>query len=210
MASELGVQTIQHTNGTDALTVGSDGTVNAPVGMTVGSKDIGSSVIYSQDVTVTTSGLQITNVFSNDYKMYRVFFYLSPSTSSTYHFIRFIKSDGTVDSSAIYSGYVHGYASNDFGGVNRGSTNHNDNKLYIDNTGDANAVHCVEATIFHPYDTNETMLTMQTMLDRNSSNGYALPQQGAGMARTSNSYTGLFVEATTGQSTGFIKVMGIG
>lgn len=30
MASELGVQTIQHTNGTDALTVGSDGSVLAP------------------------------------------------------------------------------------------------------------------------------------------------------------------------------------
>ena len=29
MASELGVQTIQHTNGTDALTVGSDGVVTA-------------------------------------------------------------------------------------------------------------------------------------------------------------------------------------
>ena len=29
MASELGVQTIQHTNGTDALTIGSDGTVTA-------------------------------------------------------------------------------------------------------------------------------------------------------------------------------------
>ena len=30
MASELGVQTIQHTNGTDALTVASDGVVTAP------------------------------------------------------------------------------------------------------------------------------------------------------------------------------------
>ena len=29
MASELGVQTIQHTNGTDALTIGSDGVVTA-------------------------------------------------------------------------------------------------------------------------------------------------------------------------------------
>ena len=29
MASELGVQTIQHTNGTDALTIGSDGAVEA-------------------------------------------------------------------------------------------------------------------------------------------------------------------------------------
>ena len=30
MASELGVQTIQHTNGTDALVIGSDGSVLAP------------------------------------------------------------------------------------------------------------------------------------------------------------------------------------
>jgi hypothetical protein len=30
MASELGVQTIQHTNGTDALTIGSDGVVTRP------------------------------------------------------------------------------------------------------------------------------------------------------------------------------------
>lgn len=30
MASELGVQTIQHTNGTDALTIGSDGFVSMP------------------------------------------------------------------------------------------------------------------------------------------------------------------------------------
>ena len=30
MASELGVQTIQHTNGTDALTIGSDGSVLTP------------------------------------------------------------------------------------------------------------------------------------------------------------------------------------
>jgi len=34
MASELGVQTIQHTNGTDALTIGSDGSVNAQGALT--------------------------------------------------------------------------------------------------------------------------------------------------------------------------------
>lgn len=39
MASELGVQTIQHTNGTDALTVGSDGTLT-----TTGNLNVGGSV----------------------------------------------------------------------------------------------------------------------------------------------------------------------
>ena len=39
MASELGVQTIQHTNGTDALTVGSDGALT-----TTGNLNVGGSV----------------------------------------------------------------------------------------------------------------------------------------------------------------------
>lgn len=56
MASEIGVQTIQHTNGTDAMTIDSSGRVSMPV---VPAWRVG----LSGNQTITTSGSDVLVVF---------------------------------------------------------------------------------------------------------------------------------------------------
>ena len=63
MASELGVQTIQHTNGTDALTVGSDGSVTLASKLLLSGQTEWPAfrVGNNSDISVTATGDQTVN-----------------------------------------------------------------------------------------------------------------------------------------------------
>ena len=71
MASELGVQTIQHTNGTDAMTIDSDGAVIKKSGYIA---DVGLTTANSQDTsnpfTTTLEPIKFDLIRTNKNNMY--------------------------------------------------------------------------------------------------------------------------------------------
>jgi hypothetical protein len=71
MASELGVETIQHTNGTDAITIDSDGVVIKKAGYIA---DVGLTTANSQDTsnpfTITADPIKFDLIRTNKNSMY--------------------------------------------------------------------------------------------------------------------------------------------
>jgi len=102
MASEIGVQNIQHTNGTTAITIDTSGNVNfnnPPIN--VGMTHVGSV----SATTAAIDALHINGCFSADYDYYQVFYRVNrPGTTGAYLYIRFGNGGTLISTSTAVRG----------------------------------------------------------------------------------------------------------
>ena len=118
MASELGVQTIQHTNGTDALTINSSGELTVSNKFPANAYAPALQFIKRVDLSGTDTDTNITDVFSSDFDQYKIVFKADDvgEDADNNIFIRFLKaSDGSEESGSINKGAFYGRDNTDTG-----------------------------------------------------------------------------------------------
>lgn len=110
MSSKLGVQNIAHTNGTNAMTVASDGVVtfsNAPVGR---------SIVKLLDATISSpiAAYDITSTYINSsYNAYIIQAEFLPTNDGVYFYGR-VFVGGTIQTGSIYGREVGGMSSSSY------------------------------------------------------------------------------------------------
>ena len=206
MASELGVQTIQHTNGTDALSIGADGKITPSSGYAMNTAVAGVPAlqfIQRADLSTTASDTDITGVFSSDFDQYKIVFKMDDlgDNQDNSVSVRFLKaSDGSVESSTIYTGIFWGTDQTE---TNRGGGTTGGTQANLINTASRGGG---EVTIVDPFTANRTWMHGKTYNYR-SSNGIKFFEDLAYEVDSTTSYSGIRV-VSNNPLNGYVLVYG--
>lgn len=162
-------------------------------------------LIKQVDITSSVSAVDVTNVFNDDFLVYKILLndFLTTSTTADINF-RFIKPDNTVDSQGQYNQAMQ-IQKSETAFSNLYSTSP---YTYIQAiTGAGNTVDKTssgEINIFNPYLPTRTVLTNDAVYDT----GYHRMITGVSVHRIYNSVTGFRLFTSNNLVAGHIKVYG--
>ena len=166
MASILKVNKLQHTNGTDSITISSDGTFNGSVPATLSGLPL---VKKFNNVSVSNSAVSFDNIFNSTYKDYLMFITGSTNNGGTQSYINLrLKGGGSADSGSNYRFALRGY---DNSGTERTHTGTSVTRIDISNGQDAGTSSDEKTmtmqVLFHaPQLNQETMLQIHSTFFR--------------------------------------------